>query len=146
MSFTLLQNLVKPLHKSHSGRGLFFSIYLAATTFILIISGLPNRFLLASYLVIEITVGESFDGGYSHPTGLPLLLPILFLSLEIWLSYPCRKMVEFHYPGFFFNMLFGSKKVCCIYFSPRCNWKSTFFCLCTIYNGLSLEKTSQFQI
>ena len=84
--------------------------YLAATVLLLTISALPYQFLAGFYLVTAITVGESFDASSIHSTDLPLLFPALYLFLGMLLSYSCLKMVKFHHPGFFFSMVFKSKR------------------------------------
>ena len=84
--------------------------YLAATVLLLTISALPYQFLGVLYLVTTTTVGESFDASSIHSTDLPLLFPALYLFLGMLLSYSCLKMVKFHHPGFFFSMVFKSKR------------------------------------
>ena len=116
--------------------------YLAATVLILTLSSLPCGFLAVSYLVISTTVGKSFDANSVYPTDLPLLFPslnIFFGMLSI--GYPCIKLVEYHYPGFCFAMVFRSKRLRYIYFSCWCNRKFTLFYLCSTWNGLWLEIT-----
>ena len=84
--------------------------YLAAAVLVLTISALPYRFLAVLCLVTAITVGESFDSSSIHPTDIPPLFPSLYLFLGMLLSYSCLKMVKFHHPGFFLNMVFKSKR------------------------------------
>ena len=116
--------------------------YLAATVLILTLSALPCEFLAVSYLVISITVGKSFDANSVYPTDLPLLLPSLNIFFSMLLiGYPCIKLVEYHYPGFCFAMVFRSKRLRYIYFSCWCNREITLFYLCCTWNGLWLEIT-----
>ena len=120
MPFAVLHYLVEPFSNSNSGSGPYHSVlfYLAATVLILNLSSLPCGFLAVSYLVISTTVGKSFDANSIYPTDLPLLFPslnIFFGMLSI--GYPCIKLVEYHYPGFCFAMVFRSKRLRYIYFS-----------------------------
>ena len=144
MPFAVLHYLVEPFSNSNSGSGPYHSVlfYLAATVLILTLSSLPCGFLAVSYLVISTTVGKSFDANSIYPTDLPLLFPslnIFFGMLSI--GYPCIKLVEYHYPGFCFAMVFRSKRLRYIYFSCWCNRKFTLFYLCSTWNGLWLEIT-----
>ena len=116
----LLQRLVEPFSNSNSGSGPYHSVpfYLAATVLILTLSALPCGFLAVSYLVISTTVGKSFDANSVYPTDLPLLFPSLNIFFGMLLiGYPCIKLVEYHYPGFCFGMVFRSKRLRYIYFS-----------------------------
>ena len=85
-------------------------IYLLALGIILTISALPYPFLVASYVVSVMALGESFDANSRHFLKLPLLFPILHLCFGVLLSYPCAKMLELHHPGFPFSMVIRPKR------------------------------------
>jgi len=76
----------------------------------LTIPALPYPFLVASYVVSVMALGESFDANSRHRRELPLLFPILYLCFGVLLSYRCAKMLELHHPGFLFSMVIRPKR------------------------------------
>ena len=75
------------------------------------IPALPYPFLVASYVVSVVALGESFDANSRHCLELPLLFPILYLCFGVLLSYPCAKILELHHPGFLFSMVIRPKRL-----------------------------------
>jgi len=81
-------------------------MYLAVLALILTKAALPYPFLVVSFVVGVITLGENFDASSRHSAEIPLLCLVLYIFIDILFSYPCGKMVEFHHPGFLFSMVF----------------------------------------
>lgn len=98
------QNLVL-VHKLRSA-----PMYLVPFALILTISALPYPFLVGSFVISIIAVGENFNASYRHTTEMPLVFPILYLFLGLLLSYSSVKMVELYHPGFLLSVVFRSKR------------------------------------
>ena len=113
-------------------------IYFITAAAILTISALPYPFLVGSYVVTVITIGEKFDASSRHCLEMPLFFPILYLCFGVLLSYPCPKMVtELHHSGFLFSMVIRLKRfvktlpaiditarqITCVYFCMVCHCK-----------------------
>jgi len=79
---------------------------------------LPYPFLVASYVVSVIALGESFDANYRHCLELPLLIPILYLCIF-------AKMLELHHPGFLFSMVIRPKRFVTTISVTTCNMTSS---------------------
>lgn len=104
LNFDTTQNLVL-VHKLRSA-----PMYLVPFALILTISALPYPFLVGSFVISIIAVGENFNASYRHTTEMPLVFPILYLFLGLLLSYSSVKMVELYHPGFLLSVVFRSKR------------------------------------
>lgn len=72
---------------------------------------LPYPFVVVSYVVSVMALGETFDADSRHSLEMPLVFPILHLCFGVLaISYPCAKMVELHHPGFLLSMVLRPKR------------------------------------
>lgn len=86
-------------------------LYLLAVTIILPISALPYPFVVVSYVVSVMALGETFDTDSRHSLEMPLVFPILYLCFVVLaISYSCAKMVELHHPSFLLSMVLRPKR------------------------------------
>ena len=109
-------------------------LYLLAVTIILPISALPYPFVVVSYVVSVMALGETFDADSRHSLEMPLVFPILYLCFVVLtISYSCAKMVELHHPSFLLSMVLRPKRFVTTISVIDITSKAHIF-TCTIWN------------